>query len=53
MADPRDVETVADAIRDMDWSGTAPTPEAIAEVALNAIAVLPRRAKEVRAKRNG
>lgn len=53
MADPRDVETVADAIRDMDWSGDAPAPEAIAEVALAAMETLPRRAKEVRATRNG
>jgi len=53
MADPRDVETVAKAIREMDWSGDAPAPDAIAEVALDAMTELPRRAKEVRATRNG
>lgn len=51
--DPRDVDAVAKAIRDMDWSGTAPAPEAIAEVALTAAQELPRRAQVVRANRNG
>lgn len=51
--DPRDVEKVADAIRGMDWSGDAPSPDAIAEVALTAMQSLPRRAQVVRASRNG
>lgn len=51
--DPRDVETVAKAIGDMDWSGSAPAPEAIAEVALMAAQELPRRAQIVKANRNG
>lgn len=53
VADARDVVAVAAAIREMDWSGDAPTPEAIAEVALNTIAEQPRRAKEIRGNRNG
>lgn len=51
--DPRDVDTVAKAISGMDWSGPAPAPEAIAEVALTAAQELPRRAQIVRANRNG
>jgi len=53
VADERDIVTVAKAIREMDWSEDAPTPDAIAEVALDAMAELPRRAKEVQGRRNG
>jgi len=58
--DPRDVEAVAKAIRNMPWpdDGSAPATtyddaEAIAEVALTAAQELPRRAQVVRANRNG